>query len=430
VDLSLISGNPVALKQRLYKAFYLDRPEIPVTAAARIVPKRDGADGARRLRQAQGGAMGGAALLLEKKAAPKATNGRHAGGGLFGGMAAEPAPEADAMAGAGVAVEAEEASTQVLFRFPAKVSLASGSTMMVPFVDNEIPAARTWLYQPETNARHPLAAVRLKNDGASALPGGLITAFDKGSDGAANFAGDAQLPLMPKGSSKFITFALDAKTEIRRTDKGVRQSRLGKAVNGVLTLTIKSHHDIEYEITAPAEEDREIVIDEARHDGWKPAPDMKDVEETAARLRYTVNAPRGKVTRAVLRLERLDYQTVTLVALAPEQMLATLRRLENEPPALKEAMAKLGAIVADINKAEAHRVELEGEREKIASDQERLRKNLGAVGKDTDLGRRYLEKLKGQEDRLAAIASEEETLEKEVAAKRKAAEEAARALSL
>jgi hypothetical protein len=47
--------------------------------------------------------------------------------------------------------------------------VATGHTMMAPFVDSEVPAARTWLYQPETVARHPLAAVRVRNDGASGL---------------------------------------------------------------------------------------------------------------------------------------------------------------------------------------------------------------------------------------------------------------------
>ncbi len=48
--------------------------------------------------------------------------------------------------------EAEEAATQVLYRFPSKVTLASGATMMMPFVDHEIGASRAYLYQPETNA--------------------------------------------------------------------------------------------------------------------------------------------------------------------------------------------------------------------------------------------------------------------------------------
>lgn len=133
----------------------------------------------------------------------------------------------------------------------------------------------------------------------SALPAGLITAFDMSGEGAANFVGDAQLPLMPKGTSKFITFALDSKTDIRRTDLGTRQSRLGKAVNGELKLTVKSRWTVEYEINSPADEDREIIIDEARRDGWKINPEMKDVEETTTRLRY--KWPRRRASPRKLR---------------------------------------------------------------------------------------------------------------------------------
>ena len=48
----------------------------------------------------------------------------------------------------------------MLYRFPAKVSLASGHTMMVPFVDREVTRCATWLYQPDTAASRPLAAVQ------------------------------------------------------------------------------------------------------------------------------------------------------------------------------------------------------------------------------------------------------------------------------
>jgi hypothetical protein len=56
--------------------------------------------------------------------------------------------------------------------------VATGHTMMMPFVDCEVLAARTWLYQPETVARHQLAAVRVCNDGASGLPPGIVTAYE------------------------------------------------------------------------------------------------------------------------------------------------------------------------------------------------------------------------------------------------------------
>src|SRR5262249_19642346 len=51
VELTLVSGNPVALKQQLYSAVFVDRPEIPVSASARFVPRKDDADAEERQTQ-------------------------------------------------------------------------------------------------------------------------------------------------------------------------------------------------------------------------------------------------------------------------------------------------------------------------------------------------------------------------------------------
>jgi hypothetical protein len=80
------------------------------------------------------------------------------------------------------------------------MSLTAGRTMMVPFADREVPAARSSLYQPETSARHPLAAVRVRNDGETGLPPGSVAAYETASDGNVNFIRDAQLPLVPSNS--------------------------------------------------------------------------------------------------------------------------------------------------------------------------------------------------------------------------------------
>jgi hypothetical protein len=422
VDLTLVSGNPVALKQALYSAVFVDRPEIPVASSLRIVPRKDEADefagGARRKQAVQ--ARGLAAAAAPPPAPRMAESGR----------AAFSLDMREELAASQITAAAEEAATHVLYRFPNKVTLASGSTLMVPFVDGDVTAARTYVYQPETNAVRPLAAVRLTNDGNSALPPGLITSFDTGADGAANFAGDAQLPLLARGSTRFITFALDSKTDIRREDKGTTQTRLGKAVKGQLTVTAKSRWAIDYEITPPAEEDREVYIEEPRDAGWKPAPDTKDIEETATRLRLRVDAPKAKTTKATLVREHIDSETVSLVSLAPDQILATISGLQNETPALKEAVAKLSAVVGEIAKINARKSDIDSEREKIGSDQERIRHNLASVGQSSDLGRRYIETLKTQEDRLAALAAEEKKLEDDLAAKTKKAEDIARDLVL
>jgi hypothetical protein len=129
-------------------------------------------------------------------------------------------------------------------------------------------------------------------------------------------------------------------------------------------------------------------------------------------------------------LERTDSETVILTTLAPEDMLARIRGLQNEGAGVKDAVAKLGAIVNDINKARTQRTQLEAERKKIADDQNRIRQNLQSVGPGSDLGRRYLDTLKSQEDRLAEINKIDASMENEIGAKRQSAEELARHLSL
>jgi hypothetical protein len=426
VDLVLVSGNPVTMHQPLYTAFFSDRTEVPVLTAARVTPFTD--DAQERPKVARPSPPGAASMppstrLLAAPAPPPMAGGR-----AMPVEAAAPAPEA--LAAVAHTAEAEEASTQLLYRFPASISLATGHTMMVPFVDREVSIARAWLYQPDTAARHPLAAVRVHNDGETGLPAGIVTAYDASAAGGMSFVGDAQLPLLTKGAPKFVTFALDSKTDIRREDRGVLRTTLGKAVNGVLTLTTRSRRTIAYEITPPPDEGREIIIEEPRLADWTPAAESKEVEETPTRLRYKVGAPKGQTTKATLALERVDSQTVALTDLAPEDILARIRGLQNESSAVRDAVAKLGAVVADMNKAKSQRSQLEAERRKIAEDQDRIRRNLESAGQASDLGRRYLDMLKTQEDRLAEINRVDQALEKEIAARRQSAEQLARQLTL
>ena len=430
VDLVLVSGNPVALRQPLYTAFFAERPEAPVTTAVRLVPRVDDADDRGGLRSPRLAEAPARLAKVAPPAPPQIAQAQRALATRSAGAAPEPAPAPDLLAAVANAAEADEAATQLLYRFPAKISLPTGHTMMVPFVDRDVAAPRVWLYQPETSARRPLAAVRLRNEGGTSLPAGIVTVFESSVEGPVNFVGDAQLPLLPRGSFKFVTFSVDGKTDIRREDRGVRRTTLGKAVNGELTLTTRSRRTIAYEVTPPPDEDREIIVEEARGDGWTPAAESKDIEETPTRFRYRIAAPKGVTTKASLVLERTDRQSVSLSDLGAEEILARIQGLDNESAALKDTVAKLSALVTAINHAKSQRAQLDDERKRIAEDQERIRRNLQSVGASSDLGRRYLSTLQSQEDRLAEIERNDAALADQLAATRKSAAELARQLVL
>jgi hypothetical protein len=432
VELTLVSGNPVALRQSLYTAFFSDRIEVPVTAGQKVLPKQDDSDGSAVGRSADAPARPAPRIMAG--AAPMQEAQRYRSGRGFEAVAPAsappPPPIPDALGTAAIAAEAEEAPTQLLYRFPSRISLATGHTMMVPFLDREVAASRTWLYQPDTHARRPLAAVRLRNDGDATLPAGIVTTFEAAGEGATNFVGDAQLPLLPRGTFKFVTLALDTKTDVRREDEGVQRTTLGKSINGELTITTRSRRTISYEVVPPNEEDREVIVEEPRAAGWTPSADQQEIEETPTRFRFKIDAPKGKTAKSKLVVERTDRRVVHLTTLAPEQILTTIQGLENETPALKSAVARLGETISEINRARAQRGQLEAERKKIGEDQERIRRNLGSVGANSDLGRRYLETLKSQEERLAVISRSEQLLEAEIAARRTVAEEIAKGLNL
>lgn len=417
VDLTLVSGNPVALTQPLYTSVYGDREVVPVagtTAPSILTPPP-------RLARKAAMARPAPAPMMQERAGRAQT--ARPGGGIADAMVMAP------VAG-GVAAEAEDAATQLLHHFPTKISLATGHTMMVPFVDREIAAERVWLYQPDLNAKRPFAAARLKNDGDSGLPPGIVTAFEMSRDGVATHVGDALLPLMPRGSQKFLTFALDTKTEVRREDKGVRRTMLGKAIDGKLTTTIRSRQVLAYEVTAPADEDRDILVEEARPDGWAPAADLEGVETTPTRLRWHIRAAKGETTKAEFALERTDQQSVVLTTLPAEDILVRVRGLGNGGPALREAVDRLGEVVGDISRAKTRKTQIEADRKKIVDDQERIRQNLASAGAASDLGRRYLDTLRRQEDKLAELAKTDQELDDTIAERRKAATEIARKLKL
>jgi len=408
VDLTLVSGDPVALTQPLYTAMFGQQIPVPLPVGPRLAPRPDDTVAAAPMLAAPAPR---AAFRAEKVAS-----------------GAAPARE-DASPPAPLLAEAQDQTAQILYHFPGKVSLATGHTLMIPLVDREIPAERVWLYQPETNGTHPLVALRLRNESDSALPPGIVTAYDL-SSGSARHVGDAMLPLVPRDSSKFLALALDSATALHRDDQGIQQRRIGTLAGGKLTTTTRFRHVIAYEITPPPGEERALVIEESRTPGWDPAADQPGVETAGSVHRWRITAPPGQITRASFVTEQTGQETVILSDLPPEEILVQISGLENSSPALNDTIARLSALVATITRAQSQRDRTEEERGRILQDQERIRANLQSVGLTGDLGQRYLQTLRGQENRLAEIERQTQTLAETVAVNRKACEDLIAGLTL
>ncbi len=287
-----MSGDPVTFRQALYEIYYVARPEVPVDVAERVLPRLDKG-----------------AAELAARAAPRM-------GYRAGGVDGAPAPAAGTAAPiTKVEPEAEEAATQVVFRFPAPLTIASGQTALLPIVQREIPAERLWLYQPEASARSPLASVRLRNDEDTTLPAGAMTVYERSSRGVVTYVGDARLAPLPPGESRIVSFAVDRKVRIDREERGEEVFSRAKIQGGVLEIVRTARKVTVYTIVGAAREPRVVLIEHPRIAGWDLAEPREGVETTSDRYRIRREVAAGETARVTVSLEQPISHAVALTGL-------------------------------------------------------------------------------------------------------------------
>lgn len=417
VELTVVSGNPVTFRQALYTAYYVDRPDVPVEVLGRILPSPD--TGAVDLE-----GLAANEYKQEFRRAQRALAAPEPG--MAAGSRADEADEAPmekSLARSGptslvpppppgqariLAAASDEAATQVTFRVPYPVTVASGQSLMIPVIDREVPARRIALYQPATHDRHPLAAVRLTNDGETGLPPGVLTLYEGGATGAA-YVGDAQLATLPAGDERLLSFALDQKTLVDREVQTKQQIGKARIVRGVLELTYAQEQRTIYRLRAPAAEGRELLIEHPRMAGWtlrEPAPEAVELADEQYRVPFRLKP--GERAQLDVVMTRPRLQQIALTNLQATQFVQFVQEGGLGRP-VREALERMAQMRETIDGHQRRLQALEQDRDVIHREQQRIRDNLARIPRDSDLQRRYLEKLGEQEDRMESILAETET---------------------
>ncbi len=403
VELSLVSGNQVTFRQALYTSYYVNRPNVPVEVLGRILPRPDtgivggevaqrrtGPEFRRKLRKAEsfeGGAPSGASMIGRMADVAKE-------------MARRPPPPARMAPGAAIA-KSTETATQVLFRVPVAVSVKSGHSLVIPIINRTVPAKRLALYQPGTHASHPLAAVRLTNDGASGLPPGVLTMFERDTkSGAVSYVGDAQLRTLPAGEKRLVSFALDQKTQIDRKIERTRTVIKGSINRGVFHRTIERRQITTYRLKAPAREPRILLIEHPRLAGWKlTSPGKGEVEITKDHYRIEVGLAVGEKKVITVTLARPLAETMKISTLRLAR-IAVFAREAGLSAAVRQAFARMAKMMRKIEGHKQRLAKLEKDHKSIVRDQSRIRENMRRVPNRGNLYKRYVAKLNAQENRL------------------------------
>ena len=402
VELTLVSGRPVAFRQALYNAYYVTRPEVPVEVAGRLMPGIDRGSVEADQRNK------GSAPAMPAPAPYRAQQER-----TMSPAAAPPPPPP--VAAAAEQIEASDAATQVIFKFPRAVSVENGRTLSIPIIDRQVPALRMALYQGDTAARNPLAAIRLSNDGESGLPPGIITLYERDKAGNVAYVGDARLSGFPVGETRLLAYALDEKITIERDVAQTDRLATGTISGGVLKLSRIVRQTTTYRVRGPAKEPRQLIVVQRRLPGWTlTKPDAKGIDISEGNYRIPFTLPGGDQTQTLeVVQEQTQQQELRLVDGAADQIRVYAQAREFDAKT-REALTKVLQLQQSVAEAQRRGAQVDAERQAIVQEQGRLRENLARVPANSDLQRRYLATLDKQESDLEALAKRKVDAEKAV----------------
>jgi hypothetical protein len=404
VELTLSSGRPVAFHQALYEAYYVTRPDIPVEVAGRLMPNVD-----------RGGVAAKTMALPPQAPAAPAPMQRQLGG-KDGVAAFAPPPN---VAQSADQFEATDAATQVTFRFPRPVDVANGRTLSIPILDRQVPAERIALYQADTAARNPLAAIRLTNDGETGLPPGILTLYERDKANNVSYVGDARLSAFPVGETRLLPYALDEKITIERDPAQSQRLANGTIANGALRSSLIVRQTMTYRVKGALKEPRKLVVVQRRLAGWTLVkPDPKGIEISEGNYRFPLQLAATDQTQVFeVAQEQTQQQELRLLDGTADQLGVYARATEFDART-REVLTKVLQLQQGVAEATRQLTQVDAERKALVDEQGRIRENLAKVPAGSDLQKRYLATLEKQENDLEALAKKKTDAQKTVDAAR------------
>jgi len=305
-----------------------------------------------------------------------------------------------------------------LFHFAIKepVSLPRRRSAMLPIINSPIKAERVSIYNSAVQAKHPLNGAYLVNDTGMKMLGGPVTVFDEGM-----YAGDARIGNLAAADKRLISYAIDLNVTVDPSAKSAGRITSAKIVRGVLNLRRLTSYKQTYAIKNKADEKRTVIIEHPFNAARKLIEPVKYEEKTPGVYRFRV--PVDAVARKdfVVAEERTHLETIAILPRSAGQLVWYSKTGEISKE-VRDALTKAIEMKYKLAGLESQLRELQKQLNGIKSGQDRLRRNIGTVGRDSTLGKRYLAKMSAQEDQI-------EELDVKIEALRKAIEEQKNALA-
>jgi hypothetical protein len=285
------------------------------------------------------------------------------------------------------------------------VTIRRNQSALVPIVLRSFEGRPVLLHNRQTRPDNPMRAVELKNTTGLTLEGGPVTVLEGGS-----YVGEAMLETIKPDEQRLVPYAVELSVRVLdNVDSHSEDTHRLVIRDGKLIRHSARVQQTTYHLDNKGDSEQVVYLDHPREAAsWKLADTPEPVETTENFWRFRFALPARKVTRFVVKARWAQKSSEQIGGMDPGAILVLI-----EQGQVDEATARVLRDVAAAQQERARHEQaiaaLEEEQRRIYAEQERIRKNLDALGSRGDekgLRERLVRTLAGQEDRLEQITAE------------------------
>jgi len=396
VKLTLTTGRPVGFRQNLYAPYYTYRPELPLAIAqsARAETFASGTETAQYERAAAPQALANRKMML--KEASSVYNHYD-----------EETEEAAGIEGevpsyfAGPNPAGSTAGQMFAFTSAEPVKLGRQKSMMMPLTLSTLPAEKVSVFSsfssiPYGVSVHPKFCIRIENTSGLKLPAGPVTVFDGGE-----YAGDALLEFLGENEKRLIAYGDDIEVSGTKSESAVRNIESVKIAGGILSVSYRQIQTSTYSVKNTDKKERTVIIEHAKKAGFDLATKAALEETTAGKYRFKLKAAGASTAELKVEESRTYGETRKILDMSSESFVAYTTNAEM-PEKVKKAFEAIIKEREKVFAAQKVLADLQNRQAELGREQERVRKNLEALGTESAEGKDFLAKLLKLENELDA----------------------------
>lgn len=278
------------------------------------------------------------------------------------------------------------------------ITIPRCKSALIPVFSQKVNATTVAIHSPDIHATRPLMAMRVKNEVNQTLVAGPMTVNDVNG-----FAGDARITDWPAHEERFIGFALDSDILVTRKENTLPEELMSVRIkNGTIIENRRGRQHHEFMAINRGNSPRVLWLEMQLSHEWKLTEPEKPDERAKGRTRFRTEVPANDRLTKVIRVERITVAENSIDNLKED----AIRQLLQSPVVKANIRAALQTHLNQQHQLEAAGTDIRDIGKLLESalaEQHRLRTNLEKMPPNTDLSKRYLDKLGQQENEIEKL---------------------------